>query len=67
MYFENTFPEGFAVSPDPALVNRPRYIHPEGLKQVPAPGKPLDPAAFAEFVQAVCAQIAEALGLTKRN
>ena len=67
MYFQNTFPEEYAISPDPALVNRPRYVHPASLKQVPAPGKPLDAAALADFVQAVSAQIAAALGLTKRN
>jgi threonine synthase len=42
MYFQNSFPDGFAVRPNPALVNLPRYVHPKHLKQVPAPGKPLD-------------------------
>ncbi len=67
MYFQNTFPEGFAVSPDPSLVNRPRYVHPKDLKQVPAPGKPLGTEALDEFVQAVAAQIADVLGLKKRS
>jgi threonine synthase len=49
MYFQNSFPDGFAVRPDPALVNQPRYVHPKHLKQVPAPGKPLDPEAFSHL------------------
>ncbi|PID41015.1 MAG: threonine synthase [Proteobacteria bacterium] len=67
MYFNNQFPEGFAVTPDPALVNRPRYIHPKHLKQVPAPGKPLDTEAFSAFVDAVSQQIAEDLGLKPKG
>ncbi len=66
MYFQNSFPEGFAVRPDPALVNRPRYVHPQHLKQVPAPGKPLEAEALTTFVNAVSQQIAADLGLKKR-
>ena len=67
MYFRNRFPDGFAVTPDPELVNQPHYIHPKHLKQVPAPGKPLDPDALATFVAAVSQQIAANLGLKKRT
>ncbi len=67
MYFQNSFPDEFAVSPDPALVNQPRYIHPKHLKQVPAPGKPLDPEAMTTFVNAISRQIAADLGLKKRT
>jgi len=67
MYFQNRFPDGFAVIPDPALVNQPRYIHPKQLEQVPAPGKPLDPEALAAFVKAISQQIAADLGLKKRT
>jgi threonine synthase len=67
MYFQNSFPDGFAVTPDPALVNQPRYIHPKHLKQVPAPGKPLDPEAMTTFVNAISKQIAADLGLKKRT
>jgi threonine synthase len=67
MYFQNSFPDEFAVSPDPALVNQPRYIHPKHLKQVPAPGKPLDPEAMTAFVDAISGQIAADLGLKKRT
>ena len=67
MYFRNCFPDGFSVSPDPALVNQPRYVHPKHLKHVPAPGKPLDPDALATFVNAISGQIAADLGLKKRT
>ena len=67
MYFQNSFPDEFAVSPDPALVNQPRYIHPKHLKQVPAPGKPLDPEAMTTFVNAISKHIAADLGLKKRT
>ena len=67
MYFQNTFPDTFAVSPRPDLANQPRYVHPKGLEQVPAPGKPLEKQAFDEFVDAVSGHIAKALGLKKRD
>ena len=67
MYFQNRFPDGFAVRPDQTLVNQPRYIHPEHLKQVPAPGKPLNEKAFTTFVNAISQQIAAELGLKKRT
>ncbi len=67
MYFQGSFPETFDVHSDPALVNRPRYVHPDHLDQVPAPGKPLDKEAFAVFVNAVSREIAETLGLKKKS
>jgi threonine synthase len=67
MYFQNSFPDGYAVSSNPALTNRPHYVHPEHLKTVPAPGKPLDGEAFTAFVEAVSRQIATELGLKKNT
>ena len=67
MYFQDSFPDGFAVKPDPALVNQPRYIHPPELAAVPAPGRPLRDAAFSAFVDAVAGKIAADLGLKKRD
>ena len=67
MYFQDSFPEGFAVRPNPALVNRPRYVHPEGLDQVPEPGKQMDAEAFNQFVDAVARKIATELGLKKKD
>jgi threonine synthase len=67
MYFQDSFPDGFAVSPNPALVNRPRYIHPDDCRQVPAPGKPLEAEALAAFVDAVARRIAAELGLKEKT
>jgi threonine synthase len=67
MYFQNRFPDGFAVQPNPALVNRPRYVHPKHVKQVPTPGKPLDAKALELFVNAVSEAIASNLGLKKKR
>lgn len=66
LYFQNRFPEGFAIRPNPALINRPRHIHPPHLKQVPEPGRPLEGEALAAFVTAVARQIAAELGLKER-
>ncbi|BBO82945.1 threonine synthase [Desulfosarcina ovata subsp. sediminis] len=66
MYFQDSFPEGFAVQPKPALVNQPRYVCPAHLKRVPEPGKPMAKEDFATFVEAVAGQIAGDLGLKKR-
>ncbi len=67
MYFQNSFPEEFAVRPNPALVNLPRYVRPKELEQVPQPGKPLEAEAFDAFVDAVSKQIAADLRLKKRT
>ena len=67
MYFQNNFPEGYSVSPNEALINRPRYVHPRHLEQVPTPGKPLEGDDFAAFVGAVSRQIAMELGLKPRG
>ncbi len=67
MYFSNQFPEGFAVVPDPTLVNQPRYVRPRHLKKVPEPGKPLAPDALTAFVDAVSQQIADDLGLKPKT
>ena len=67
MYFADNFPDGYAVRPRPALVNRPRYIRPSHLDQVPEPGKPLNGEAFTTFVKAVSQQIADELGLKRKT
>ena len=65
LYFENRMPADFEVVPDPALINAPVYMHPQGLDQVPAPGKPLTGKAFDRFVQAVTQAIADDLNLKR--
>ena len=63
MYFENSFPPDFGVIPRPELVNLPQEVVASGLDQLPEPGKPLEPAAFKQFVEATAQEIAARLGL----
>jgi threonine synthase len=65
LYFENRMPADFEVVPDPTLINAPVYMHPKGLDQVPAPGRPLTGEAFDRFVQAMTQAIADDLKLNK--
>ena len=65
MYFENRFPADFGITPNPALVNRPVYIHPADLSRVPAPGKPLAGEEFKRFVRRTAEDIAVRLNLNK--
>jgi threonine synthase len=66
MYFENSFPAEFEISPDPDLINTPIYVHPDDLANVPAPGKPLHGKDFERFIQSVSSEIAKILSLKKR-
>ena len=66
LYFSGEIPEDFNVVPDHRLVNTPVYMHPEGLEDVPAPGKPLKGEAFDRFVQIVTLAVADNLKLTKK-
>lgn len=67
LYFSGEMPEEFNVVPDPSLINTPVYMHPEGLEEIPAPGKPLTGEAFDRFVQRVTRDVADNLGLTRRK
>lgn len=66
MYFEQQFPPEYNVKTDTELINAPVYVHPKDLKQVPAPGQPLDDKAFQIFVRRVTQDIADHLKLKKR-
>ena len=66
MYFGQQFPPEYNIKPDTDLVNAPVYVHPEDLKQVPAPGKPLTDKAFKMYVRRVSEDIAGHLKLKKR-
>jgi threonine synthase len=66
MYFDNTFPPGFGVTPRPELVNAPQQVRPAGVSQFPAPGKPLAGEAFQAFVKATAEEVARRLGLEAR-
>jgi threonine synthase len=67
MYFENRFPAGFAITPDPALINAPIFIRPADLARVPAAGKPLGEKDFQLFVRRTAEEIAGRLSLKKRG
>jgi threonine synthase len=63
LYFENRLPAEYDITTDRQLVNAPRYVHPEDLEQVPAPGKPLAGEALDRFVKKITEAIAQDLGL----
>jgi threonine synthase len=65
LYFESRLPADFHVISNPELVNAPVYMHPQGLQEVPAPGKPLTGEALLRFVQSVTQAIADDLKLKK--
>lgn len=65
MYLQNTFPPEFEVRPKPELANAPRLVRPEGIAEVPAPGRPLEGAALAAYVSGMAEEIARILGLRK--
>ncbi len=66
MYFQDSFPEEFQVTPRPELVNTPILVKPSGLERMPEPGKPLSGDAFQKFVDQVAQEIAAILDLTER-
>lgn len=65
MYFDNTFPDEFQITPDPALVNRPVLVRPNTIDKFPAPGTPLNTDDLNRFVEATCNSIATDLNLKK--
>lgn len=67
LYFSDEMPEEFNVVPDHRLINTPVYMHPDGLDEVPAPGKPLKGEAFDRFVNMVTQDVADHLNLTKKT
>ena len=66
MYFEQTFPADYNVSPKADLINAPHFVQPADLEHVPAPGKPLKGEAFERFVLRTADEIAARLKLKKR-
>lgn len=67
MYFENSFPPGFEVIPDKALVNHPVLIQPDDLEKYPMEGKPLAGNDLSVFVSRISEEIAKALDLKKNG
>jgi len=65
MYFANSFPDEFEISPNPKFINSPSYVCPKNLKAVPAPGKPLQGKELDLFINCVSEEIAKQLNLKK--
>ena len=65
MYFEQTFPADYNISPRQDLINAPLYVRPADLDQVPEPGKPLKGEDFERFVIRTVEAIAARLDLKK--
>jgi threonine synthase len=67
MYFEQRFPADFNIQPDPAMINTPVFVRPADLKKVPAPGRPLSGNDLDRFVDRTAEEIADILGLRKKD
>ncbi len=66
MYFENSFPPEYGITPRPELINLPAFVRPSDLDAVPAPGAPLQGEKFQRFVRRTAEEIAARLQLKKR-
>lgn len=65
MYFDNSFPPEFEVTPKEELVNYPVLIKPDDLEKYPEAGKPLADDDMAVFVSRMSEEIASSLDLKK--
>ncbi len=65
MYFEDSFPPEYGVTPKPELINAPELIRPADLEAVPEPGRPLSGAKLDRFVARMAEEIAKILDLKK--
>jgi threonine synthase len=66
MYFQNNFNPEFRVKPKPELKNAPVFLHPDSLKKVPEPGKPLTGKDMDQFVLKISDEIAKILELERK-
>lgn len=66
MYFQDTFPPEFGVTPREELKNAPSLIKAEKLQKFPEPGKPLQGEDMKRFIHETAVEIASILGLKKR-
>ena len=55
------------MTPDPALINHPVYVHPEDLVKVPTASAPLAGEDLARYVARISTEIAERLKLEKQD
>ena len=65
MYFEDSFPPEYEVTPQKQLINAPELIRPADLAAVPGPGQPLSGAELETFVTRTAEAIARILDLKK--
>lgn len=63
MYFDDSFPPEYEVTPKAELINAPRLVRPDDLAEVPEPGRPLSEQALEAFVSRMSAEIARILEL----
>ena len=66
MYFQDSFPPEFGVTPREELKNAPSLIKPQRLQKFPEPGKPLQGEEMEQFIHETVAEIARILNLKKR-
>jgi threonine synthase len=66
-YFENGFESEFEIQARPELINKPQYIQPEGLSNLPQPGKKLTPDDLEAFIETTANEIARFLELEPRK
>jgi threonine synthase len=65
MYFSGTMPAEYGVVSDTKLVNKPHLVHPESLKKIPEPGRPLAEQDMKDFIETISGDIARRLNLKK--
>ncbi len=66
-YFENGFESEFEIQARPELINKPQYIQPEGLSNLPQPGKKLTPDDLEAFIETTANEIARFLELEPKK
>lgn len=63
MYFSDTFPPEYEVSPKKELANMPVYVHPKDLEKIPMPGNPLAGEELETYIKKTSSEIASRLNL----
>ena len=65
--FKKGFDPEFEIIPKEDLANAPILLHPASIKRFPGPGTPLQGNEMKKFVEAMTLEIAEILGLQKKE
>ncbi|MBW2621553.1 MAG: threonine synthase [Deltaproteobacteria bacterium] len=66
-YFEDNFDQEFEIQAKSELINRPRYIQPEGLSRIPKPGEKLPAEDLEIYVDLTAKEIARLLDLKSKK